>query len=73
MVIGKFVFSCKVGRLVMFICYILWWLLPAVANVDEGHDDEEGEGDGEEEEQHRGDHLGEGAHLLNRDTGLKNS
>ena len=30
-----------------------------MADVDEGHDDEDGEGDGEEEEQHGGDHLGQ--------------
>ena len=35
-----------------------------MADVDEGHDDEDGEGDGEEEEQHGGDHLGQRAHLL---------
>ena len=37
---------------------------PAVADVDECHDDEDSEGDGEEEEQHGGDHLGQRAHLL---------
>ena len=37
---------------------------PAVADIDESHDDEDGEGDGGEEEQHGGDHLGQRAHLL---------
>ena len=31
-------------------------------------DDEDCEGDGEEEEQDRGDHLGQGAHLLHRES-----
>ena len=39
-----------------------------MADVDECHDDEDSEGDGEEEEQDWGDHLGQGAHLLHKES-----
>ena len=46
----------------------MWELRPVVTEEDERHGDEDGEGDGEKVEQHRGDHLGQGWHLLQEKT-----
>ena len=59
-------------QFVLYFCciFVLFWK-PAVADIDESHDDKDGEGDGEEEEQHGGDHLGQRADLLNVELGQK--